>query len=71
MRSSVSTLDGLDAIELRHLDIHNHQIGAQLARQVDHADAIASLPNYQIPKPDQSFLEIHTDDRLVVSDHQA
>src|SRR5579884_48114 len=61
----------LDAVRTGHLDVHDHQIRPELARQVDGALAVARLAHNQVAEAGQHLLEIHADHRLVVGDDDA
>src|SRR5450759_4039978 len=55
-----------DAVHVRHLDVHDDDVGAQLARLVDRAAAIRHFAHYQVAQIGEHLPQVHADQRLVV-----
>jgi hypothetical protein len=49
-----------DAVHVRHFDIHNDNVRAHLARQVDSTAAVAHLAGHQIAEVGQHLAQIHS-----------
>ena len=64
-------LGGGDAVEDRHLDVQDHQVGAVLLGQLDRLLAVAGLPDDVVPLLGEHLGEVHADQRLVLGDHDA
>ncbi len=62
-------LGRLDAVHVRHLDVHDHDIRSQLTGLVDRTAAIRHLADHQVTQVSQHLPQIHADQRLVVRDY--
>ena len=56
----------LDAVESRHLHVHDREVGLLGARELDRLLAVARLGAHLVPGTLEQVLEIETDDRLVL-----
>ena len=62
----------LDAVELGHADVHQHDVGLQPARHVDRLHAVDGLADHlDVVLGVEDHLEAGADERLVVGDHDA
>ena len=61
-------LGGRDAVELGHLDIHDHQVGPQLGGQRDRGLAVSGLADDVEAVVAQDLDDVETDQRLVLGD---
>ena len=66
MRSRVSVLGCLDAVDLRHPDVHDDQIGLELAGKVDRLPAVSGFGDDFVAKMGQHLAQVETDQRLIV-----
>ena len=55
-----------DAVELGHLDVHDHQVGSQARRQLYRGLAVARLPDDVVALLGQHLDQVEADQRLVL-----
>ena len=67
----VQLLGGADAVELRHLDIHDDEVGAQLGRQSDRGLSITGLTDDIEAVVAEDLDDVETDQRLIFGDDHA
>ena len=60
-----------DAVEPGHLDVEDHQVGAQRLDQLDGPFSVAGLSDHVVPLLGEHLREVHPDQRLVLRDHDA
>ena len=61
----------VNAVHLRHLDVHDHNVGLEFARRIDRALSIARLAHDEIAQRRQRFAQVRANDRLVVRDNHS
>ena len=71
MRSSTMAAAAVDAVDLRHLDVHDHQVGAQLPGQLERLLAVAGLTGDDVALLGEHLGEVEADQRLVLDDEHA
>ena len=60
-----------DAVEDRHLDVEDDQVGPVLLGQLDRLVAVAGLADDVVALLGEHLGEVHADQRLVLGDHDA
>ena len=60
-----------EAVHARHLDVEDREVGLQLADELDRLVAAAGLADDLVALLLEDLLEVETDDRLVLGDHDA
>jgi hypothetical protein len=73
-RGKVLLADALgrgEPVQHGHLDVHDHEVGGQLARQSDGRLAVCGLADDLEPLFLEHLLEVEADDGLVLRDHGA
>ena len=58
-------------VHARHLDVEDREVGIQLAYELDRVVAAAGLADHLVTLFLEDLLEVQTDDRLVLGDHDA
>ena len=64
-------LGRLDAVHVRHLDVHEDDVGPRGAGQVDRLGAVARLADHLVPFFLEHLAQVHADERLVFGDQDA
>ena len=60
-----------DAVELRHLDVHDHEIGAQFGGQLNGRLTVSRLADDVEAVVAEDLDDVETDERLVLRDHDS
>ena len=64
-------LGGRDAVQARHLDVHDDEVRAELLGQVDGGRAVADLASDEVALLLQHFFQVQPDEGLVFGDNHA